>query len=290
MSGPPPSPEAGAVLEPGTVERLQRTLARAGYGSRRSAEGLIAEGRVTVGGRVAELGDRVDPSRASIAVDGVPIPANPELRYFAFNKPQGVTSTLADRHAARSLAEFIPAGPRVFPVGRLDRDSEGLLLLTNDGALANRLQHPRYGVEKEYLVEVDGAFSRSAAGKLQRGVRLEDGVARPIRVEPVQQASARSALTVVMAEGRKREVRRMLEAVGHPVRRLIRVRQGPVHLGRLAPGNTRALTSQEIAELYRTTGLERAAVGQRRPGPQGRARPGGSKKPRPAAGKPRSGA
>jgi pseudouridine synthase len=273
------------------VERLQVTLARAGYGSRRSAEGLIAQGRVTVDGRLAELGDRADPSRASIAVDGVPIPANPELRYFAFNKPRGVTSTLADRHASRSLAEFIPAGPRVFPVGRLDRDSEGLLLLTNDGELANRLQHPRYGVEKEYLVEVDGAFSKSAVGKLQRGVRLDDGVAQAIRVEPVQQASTRSALTVVMAEGRKREVRRMLEAVGHPVRRLIRVRQGPVHLGRLAPGTTRALTAEEIADLYRTTGLERAAVGQRRPGPGGRARTALPRKPRPSgAREPRPGA
>jgi 23S rRNA pseudouridine2605 synthase len=269
---------------------VQRTLARAGFGSRRAAEVLIAEGRVTVDGRVAELGDRVDPSRASIVVDGVPIPANPELRYLAFNKPHGVTSTLADRHAARSLAEFIPAGPRVFPVGRLDRDSEGLLLLTNDGELANRLQHPRYGVEKEYLVEVDGAFSRGSAGRLRRGVRLDDGVARPIRVEPIQQTSARSALTVVMAEGRKREVRRMLEAVGHPVRRLVRVRQGPVHLGRLAPGRTRALTAEEIAELYRTTGLERAAVGQRRPGSQSGARPGGSKKPGPDGRKARPGA
>jgi 23S rRNA pseudouridine2605 synthase len=247
----------------GALERLQRTLARAGYGSRRSAEQLIAGGRVTVDGRVAVLGDRVDPMVAAIAVDGVPVPANPDLRYFAFNKPPGVTSTLADRHAVASLGEFLPPGPRVFPVGRLDRDSEGLLLLTNDGELANRLQHPRYGVEKEYLVEVDGAFSRAAAGRLKSGVSLEDGPARAIRVGPVRQAAGRSAVTVVMAEGRKREVRRMLEAVGHPVRRLVRVRQGTVRLGGLKPGATRPLSAAEVADLYRATGLERAAL--RRP-------------------------
>jgi 23S rRNA pseudouridine2605 synthase len=253
-----------ATNEPRSEERLQRTLARAGYGSRRAAESLIAGGRVTVDGRVAELGDRVDPTRARIAVDGIPIPANPDLRYFAFNKPRGVTSTLADRHAERSLASFIPDEHRVFPVGRLDRDSEGLLLLTNDGELANRLQHPRYGVEKEYLVEVDGAVSRRAVVRLLRGVPLEDGPARAVRVEPVQRASGRSALTVVMAEGRKREVRRMLAAVGHPVRRLIRVRHGPVQLGRLAPGATRPLTVVEVAELYRATGLQKAAIGHGR--------------------------
>jgi 23S rRNA pseudouridine2605 synthase len=239
---------------------------------------------VTVDGRVAELGDRADPSKASIAVDGIPIPANPELRYFAFNKPRGVTSTLADRHAGRSLTEFLPPGPRVFPVGRLDRDSEGLLLLTNDGELANRLQHPRYGVEKEYLAEVDGAFSRSAAGRLIRGIALDDGVARALRVEPVQRAPGRSALTVVMTEGKKREVRRMLDAVGHPVRRLIRVRQGSIHLGRLPPGTTRPLLPPEVAELYRATGLKRAAVRQRPgSGSLGRPRPRTARKSNPGA-------
>ncbi len=260
------------------VERLQRTLARAGYGSRRAAEGLIAAGRVTVDGRVAELGDRVDPSRAAVAVDGVPVPANPQLRYFAFNKPSGVTSTLSDRHAARSVAEFLPPGPRVFPVGRLDRESEGLLLLTNDGELANRLQHPRYGIEKEYLVEVDGALSRAAAGELRAGVRLEDGVAKAVRVGQVQRVAGRSSVMMVMAEGRKREVRRMLEALGYPVKRLIRVRQGPVRLGKLSPGKVRGLSATEVTELYRETGLERAAVRGARQGAQGRASPNSGKK------------
>jgi 23S rRNA pseudouridine2605 synthase len=255
----PGRPAARGEAE-GALERLQRTLARAGYGSRRSSERLIAGGRVTVDGRVAVLGDRVDPTVATIMVDGVPVPANPDLRYFALNKPPGVTSTLEDRHARSSLAALLPPGPRVFPVGRLDRDSEGLLLLMNDGELANRLTHPRYGIEKEYLVEVDGTFSRGAAGRLKSGVPLEDGLARAIRVGPIRRAAGRSAMTVVMGEGRKREVRRMLEAVGHPVRRLVRVRQGPVRLGRLAPGTTRPLSVAEVADLYRATGLLRAAV------------------------------
>lgn len=209
---------------------------------------------------MAELGERVDPSRSSITVNGVPVAAHPDLRYLAFHKPAGVTSTLKDPHAARSLAEFMPEGPRVFPVGRLDRGSEGLLLLTNDGELANRLQHPRFGVEKEYLVEVEGSLSRPAVVKLRNGVVLEDGPARALRVGPVQRAGPRSAVTVVMGEGRKREVRRMLDAVGFPVRRLIRTRQGSVRLGRLLPGQVRPLTQAEVTELYRITDLKEARV------------------------------
>jgi pseudouridine synthase len=239
-------------------ERLQRTLARAGIGSRRAAEQLIVEGRVRVNQRVAELGDRVDPKRDHITVDGVPIPADPELRYFALHKPVGVTTTLRDPHAERSLAELLPEGPRVVPVGRLDRDSEGLLLLTNDGDLAHRLQHPRFGVEKEYLVEVEGDLSKPAVSTLTRGVELEDGVARAVRTGPVQRSRGRSSLSVVMAEGRKREVRRMLEAVGYPVTRLVRVRFGPVRLGRLPAGKHRPLSPEEVMALYEVTGLERA--------------------------------
>lgn len=240
------------------LERLQKTLARAGLGSRRSAEELIREGRVRVGRRVARLGDRVDPVADRITVDGVPVPAHPELRYFALNKPRGVTTTMRDPHAARSVADFIPEGPRAFPVGRLDRESEGLVLLTNDGELANRLQHPRYGVEKEYLVEVEGSVPRGAIRRLATGVELEDGVARALRVEGVQRGAGKSALTLVMGEGRKREVRRMMEALGHPVRRLVRVRIGPVGMGGLRPGQVRSLTPEEVARLYRVSGLDRA--------------------------------
>src|SRR5437763_5778978 len=160
--------------EPGSaVERLQKTLARAGFGSRRAAEELIRAGRVTVGGREASLGDRVDPRRQTVAVDGVPVAANPELRYFALNKPAGVTATMRDRHAERTIAPLLPRGPRVFAVGRLDRDTEGLLLLTNDGELSHPLQHPSYAVEKEYLVEAAGSITREAVRKLTQGVELE---------------------------------------------------------------------------------------------------------------------
>jgi len=239
-------------------ERLQRILARAGYGSRRSVEDLIRAGRVTVNGRTAILGDRANPAADRIAVDGVPAPAHPDLRLYKLNKPRGVTTTLRDPHAERSIAALIPPGPRVFPVGRLDRDSEGLLLLTNDGDLAHRLQHPGYGVEKEYVVEVEGSISREAVRRLETGVELEDGSARALRVGGVDRRQERSSLRLVMGEGRKREVRRMLEAVGFPVRRLVRARIGPVGLGDLRPAEVRPLTSSETASLYEAAGLTSA--------------------------------
>jgi 23S rRNA pseudouridine2605 synthase len=196
------------------------------------------------------LGDRADPRTAAIAVDGAPVPTDPTLRYFALHKPAGVTTTLRDRHAERSLAEYLPPGPRVFPVGRLDRPSEGLLLLTNDGRLAHRIQHPRYAVQKEYLAEVDGRATRQAALRLVRGIELDDGVAQAVRAAPVPGAGGRSAMRVVMVEGRKREVRRMLGALGLPVRRLVRTRIGPVTLGDLPEGSRRELTAQEVLALY----------------------------------------
>ena len=150
------------------VERLQRALARAGLGARRACEELITAGRVTVNGGVATLGDRIDPGRDEVRVDGDRIVVDPELRYLAFHKPKGVTTTMKDPHAERDLRRYLPSGPRVFPVGRLDRDTEGLLLLTNDGELAHRLAHPRHGVEKEYLAEVDGVPQRKHLAKLKR--------------------------------------------------------------------------------------------------------------------------
>ena len=174
-------------------ERLQRVLARAGFGSRRAAEELIRQGRVEVNGGVAELGRRVRVDRDSVTVDGAPIPADPALRYYAFNKPAGVTTTLSDPHAAESLVAYLPRGPRVVPVGRLDRDSEGLLLLTNDGELGFRLQHPRFGVEKEYLAEVTGDVSREALRALRQGVELDDGVARVLRARVEGRAHGRSS-------------------------------------------------------------------------------------------------
>jgi 23S rRNA pseudouridine2605 synthase len=237
-------------------ERLQRTLARAGLGSRRSAEELIASGAVTVNGRVATLGDRVDPASDEIRVRGARISTDPALRYLALHKPSGVTTTMRDPHARSDLRPFLPSeGPRVFPVGRLDRETEGLLLLTNDGELANHLMHPRHAVEKEYLAEVEGIPSERLLARLRRGVDLEDGPARAVAARAVGRSADRAAVRLVMVEGRKREVRRMLAAVGLPVRRLVRVRVGPVRLGRLAPGSTRTLEPEEIRALYRAAGL-----------------------------------
>src|SRR5205823_9545028 len=157
-----------------------------------------------------------------VTVDGVPVPAHPGLRYYKLNKPAGVTTTLRDEHARRTLDEMLPRGPRVFPVGRLDRDSEGLLLLTNDGDLAHRLQHPRFGVEKEYLVEVEGRPARRTLKQLVEGVDLDDGLAHAKAARLVEARGERAALSLVMGEGRKREIRRMLAVVEHPVTRLVR--------------------------------------------------------------------
>jgi 23S rRNA pseudouridine2605 synthase len=236
-------------------ERLQRALARAGVGSRRASEELIRAGRVTVNGSVAVLGDKVETGRDRVAIDGVGVSLDPELRYFAFHKPGGVTSTAADPHAATDLTRFFPPGPRVFAVGRLDRDTEGLLLFTNDGELANRLLHPRHAVEREYLAEVDGVPTERHAVRLRRGVELEDGPARAISARVTGRARGRGAVRIVVAEGRKREVRRMLAAVGLPVRRLVRLRYGPIRLGRMPAGRTRELSSAEVRALYGVAGL-----------------------------------
>jgi 23S rRNA pseudouridine2605 synthase len=187
---------------------------------------------------------------------------NPEVRYFVLNKPAGVTTTMKDVHAAKTLGPYLPPGPRVFAVGRLDRESEGVLLLTNDGELAHRIQHPSYRVEKEYLVEVEGSLPAEAVRRLKEGLDLDDGFARALRVGPVEHSRGRSAIAIVMIEGRKRVVRRMFSAVGHPVRRLVRVRVGPVTLGGLGPGEVRPLDRDELIALFRLTGLPRARPGR----------------------------
>jgi pseudouridine synthase len=238
-----------------TEERLQRALARAGLASRRGSEELIREGRVTLNGRVATLGDKVDATRDRVSVDGVGVSLDPELRYFAFHKPAGVTSTAADPHADVDLTRYFPPGPRVFAVGRLDRDTEGLLLFTNDGELANRLLHPRHGVEREYLAEVEGTPSERHAARLRAGVDLDDGLARAVSARVAGRSGDRGAVRLVLTEGRKREVRRMLSAVGLPVVRLIRLRYGPVRLGRMPAGRTRPLSPAEVRALYRVAGL-----------------------------------
>ena len=192
------------------------------------------------------------PERDVVEVDGARVPLDPRLRYFALHKPAGVVTSAHDQAGRPDVSAYYPAGERVFPVGRLDRETEGLLLLTNDGELANRLMHPRYQVEKEYLAEVEGTPTPQAIGKLTRGIELEDGVARARSARSVAGSRGRSAVRVVMTEGRKREVRRMLDAVGLPVRRLVRVRVGPIRLGRLRAGEVRELDPEEVRELMRT--------------------------------------
>src|SRR4051812_29838569 len=221
------------------LERVQRSLARAGYGSRRASEDLVRDGRVRINGRVASLGDRVDPQTDIVEVDGARVVTDPDARTFALHKPAGVVSSLKDPQGRPDLRAYLPTETRVVPIGRLDRDTEGLLLLTGDGELANRLMHPRFGVEKEYLAEVDGAPTSKQLAELRRGVELEDGMAKPRSARVVDAAGERAAIRLVLAEGRKREVRRMLQAVGLPVRRLVRVRVGPVRLGTLPAGELR---------------------------------------------------
>jgi 23S rRNA pseudouridine2605 synthase len=229
-------------------ERLQKVLAAAGYGSRRACEELVADGRVTVNGDVAVLGRRVDPAVDRIEVDGLPAPTRPGLVHYLLNKPAGVVSTARDAHGRKTVVDLVPAEPRVFPVGRLDADSEGLIILTNDGDLAQRLTHPSHGVEKEYLVHVAGGGLRAGAlRRLRDGIELDDGVTAPARVSQPEPA----VLRITIHEGRNRQVRRMCDAVGHPVERLVRVRIGDVRDGRLRPGEWRPLTAAEVHSLYR---------------------------------------
>jgi 23S rRNA pseudouridine2605 synthase len=233
-------------------ERLQKILARAGLGSRRHCEELIERGSVTINGTVATLGDKADAETDHIAVDGVRIGTQPGLVYYLLNKPTGVVTTAADTHGRPIVTELVPAEPRVFPIGRLDQDTEGLLLLTNDGDLAQRLAHPRFGVEKEYLVEVDGYPTRGELRRLREGIELDDGLTAPAKVVLVE----RTLVRITIHEGRKRQVRRMFDAVGHPVSRLVRTRIGPLADRSLAPGEWRALTIEEVRALERAAGTE----------------------------------
>jgi len=234
-------------------ERLQKVLARSGFGSRRVCEELIAAGRVTVDGEVALLGRRVDPHAARILVDGVVAIVDDTLVYYLLNKPRATVTTADDPQGRATVVELVPREPRVYPVGRLDYDTEGLLLLTNDGELANRLAHPRHGVEKEYLAEVDGVPSRETLRRLREGVDLDDGRTAPAQATLVQEHGDGAAISLVIHEGRNRQVRRMCEAVGHPVRRLVRTRIGPLADRSLAPGAWRAITSAEVRALYEAT-------------------------------------
>ncbi|MDQ6909553.1 MAG: rRNA pseudouridine synthase [Actinomycetota bacterium] len=231
--------------ELGGGERLQKVLAAAGFGSRRVCEDLIAAGRVTVDGEVAILGRRVDLETARVAVDGIPVSVRPGLVYYLLNKPVGVVATASDPQGRPTVVELVPDAPRVFSVGRLDTDTEGLLLLTNDGDLAHRLSHPSFGIEKEYLAEVEGRVTPGEVRRLREGVVLDDGRTAPAKVSVV----APRGLRLAIHEGRNRQVRRMCAAVGHPVVRLVRTRIGPLADRRLAPGEWRQLTDAEVQAL-----------------------------------------
>lgn len=242
--------DLGAAVPDDDGERLQKVLARAGFGSRRVCEDLIADGRVTVDGRTAVLGTRVDVDHQVVAVDDTPVGVAPGLVYYLLNKPVGVVTTARDTHGRSTVLELVPEDPRVHPVGRLDRDTEGLLLLTNDGVLTHRLTHPSFGVDKEYLVEVEGRPGRGALRRLRDGVDLDDGPTAPARVSELSPG----VLRLTIHEGRNRQVRRMCDAIGHPVRRLVRTRIGPLRDPHLAPGKWRPLTRSEVRGLERAAG------------------------------------
>jgi 23S rRNA pseudouridine2605 synthase len=237
--------------------RLQKVLASAGLGSRRACEELIAAGRVEVDGRpVVEQGMRVDPERAVIKVDGIRVSTKLSTVYLALNKPRGMVSTMSDPQGRPCLGDLVSdREQRLFHVGRLDADSEGLILLTNDGELAHRLTHPSFGVPKTYLAEVVGTVPRELGRTLRTGVELEDGLVQVDSFRVVGRSGARVMVELVLHEGRNHVVRRLLAAVDHPVQRLIRTAVGPVRLGDLRPGRIRPLNRPEIGELFKAVDL-----------------------------------
>jgi 23S rRNA pseudouridine2605 synthase len=240
---------------PPPVERLQKVLANAGVGSRRASEELIAAGRVTVDGKRATLGDKVDPSTAVVLVDGQRVVTDTRQVYLAMNKPRGVVSTMDDELGRAAIADYVGnLSQRVYHVGRLDADSEGLLLLTNDGHLAHRLMHPSYGVPKTYVAEVPGPVPRALGRQLRDGVELDDGPAQVDNFRVVDSVGRSALVEVVLHEGRTHIVRRMFETVGHPVTRLVRTAIGPIKLGDLKPGRTRRLTNAEVGALFKAVG------------------------------------
>ncbi|MER3402675.1 MAG: pseudouridine synthase [Armatimonadota bacterium] len=248
--------------------RLQKWLACCGLGSRRACEVLIKAGRITVNGQVATLGMKVDPAHDRILVEGKPLEAPPQRVYLMLHKPRGYITTCSDPHAKKTVMDLVAEVPvLVFPVGRLDADSEGLLLLTNDGELAHRLLHPRHKVPKTYRVWVRGQPSRSALQALRNGVMLEDGRTAPAQVRMLSSSTSQSVLEITLREGRRHQVRRMCEVVGHPVRRLVRVAFGPLKLPpELLPGQWRWLTPEEQSALQNTVAekQEIASVCQKR--------------------------
>jgi len=247
-------------------ERLQKILARAGLGSRRGSEELIVQGRVTVNGKRAELGQKADPAVDHVAVDGQPLAAPQQLTYVLLHKPRGVVSSLAPQGDRQTVRELVPQEARLYPVGRLDVDSEGLILMTNDGELADFLTHPRYEVEKEYRVLVKGEPDAERLEAWRRGVVLEGERTAPAQVSRAERAPTGTWLRIVMHEGRKHQIRDIGKLLGLPVQRLVRVRLGSLRLGNLQPGEWRHLKSDEVAQL-RATGQTATPPPKRRASP-----------------------
>ncbi len=239
------------------MERLQKFMAEAGVASRRACEELIRQGRVTVNGETASLGRSVEPEQDRVELDGKPVQKEQRRTVILLYKPRGVVSTSSDPEGRRTVQDYFREIPeRLYNVGRLDLNSEGLLLMTNDGALANRLTHPRYGVEKTYYAVCDGRLTASEAARLTNGVELEDGMTAPARVDAVRTTQrGDTSFLITIHEGRNRQIRRMLEAVGHRTLRLKRERFGPLSLGTLAPGEWRKLSDEEIKKLENALGL-----------------------------------
>ncbi|HEX6506419.1 MAG TPA: pseudouridine synthase [Chloroflexota bacterium] len=232
-------------------ERLQKVLASRGVASRRAAEKLIAAGLVTVNGDIASVGQSVDPSADAIRVRGMPVRAREGNRYIAVHKPVGLVTSVASQRGESTVMDLLQLDSRVFPAGRLDRDTSGLLLLTDDGEWANRVTHPRYEIEKEYIAHVRGHPGEEVLRALRSGVTLPDGsVTSPASVEVVGKQAHGTTLRVIVHEGRKRQIRLMLQVVGHQVERLQRVRVGPVKLGDLREGSWRHLTDTEVDNVF----------------------------------------
>ena len=236
-------------------ERLQKVLARAGLGSRRSVEEMISAGRIAVNGTTARLGQRVDSAKDKVEVDGSLVPLDVSLVHYLLNKPVGVVTTAADPEDRPTVLDLVELPARVWPAGRLDVDSEGALVLTNDGELSHRLTHPSFEVPKTYVAKVGGSIGQRALRTLARGVELEDGPTRPAKVTPLERSGGSTLIEITITEGRNRQVRRMFDAVGHRVLALVRTAIGPLKLGHLKPGSVRRLSPAEVRELYRATGL-----------------------------------
>jgi 23S rRNA pseudouridine2605 synthase len=246
-------------------ERVQKILARAGIASRRRCEELIAEGRVAINGRTASLGDKADPETDEITLDGQPVPTKTESVYLLMNKPKGYVTTVSDPQGRPTVMDLLPeeirSTYRLFPVGRLDKDTQGLLILTNDGNLANRLMHPSSEVPKTYVAVIEGRLIPGALSKLSKGVRLDDGMTKPAKVKDFGEDEGRRVLEITIREGRKRQIRRMIRAVGGEVVELVRTAIGPLRIDKLEPGRVRKLTPAEVHALFKAASAKSDAAG-----------------------------